>query len=340
VIERIKQKTTSILKMQDSFFYLIDIAKENSFNKDTLLLNFSHLSPYKNSNILPFQDDTSLLLWFYKNNNTTPIFIPEAYLLYLKLKEINQNAIFIIKDNTINKIIVIKDNRLQSVFCSSNMNSLQKFSLSQEYSINDIIEISNTKAKSILEESFKTYPIWNYQKWYISDIPIKEKAISYIDKAVIPLSIMIATFIALEYSRDLYIKDKYQALEDEYLSIKKQNDSYREALKSNKKYIEFNNNFYYDILLYPNIISVLSKVSSIVKEDDNNTIKYFKLSGATVTFQVETFKPIDILNASLNSGFFNKFKIVSTRKAGRKSKKELVSYEGKLKLLRDIDETN
>jgi len=339
VIERIKQKTTSILKMQDSFFYLIDIAKENSFNKDTLLLNFSHLSPYKNSNILPFQDDISLFLWFYKDN-ATPIFIPEAYLLYLKLKEINQNTIFIIKDDTINKIIVIKDDRLQSAFCSSDMNSLQKFSLSQEYSIDNIIEISNIKAKSILEESFRTYPIWNYQKWYISDIPIKKKAISYIDKAVIPLSIIIAIFIVLEYSKDLYIKDKYQALENEYLSIKKQNDSYREALKSNKKYIEFNNNFYYDILLYPNIISVLSKVSSIIKEDDNNTIKYFKLSGATVTFQVETFKPIDILNASLNSDFFNKFKIVSTRKAGRKSKKELVSYEGKLKLLRDIDEAN
>lgn len=337
MIERIKQKTTSILKMQDSFFYLIDIPKENTFTKDTLLLNFAHLSPYKNSNILPFQDEDSLFLWFYQDN-TTPIFIPEAYLLYIKFKEINTNAIFIIKDKNIDKIIVIKDSILKSAFCSINISTLQKTSLLEEHSLDDIIIISNIKAKNILEESFKTYPIWNYQKWYISDISIKEKVIYYLDKSVIPLSIIITLFIALEYSKDLYIKNKYKVLEDEYLSIKKQNDSYREALKSNKKYREFNNNFYYDILLYPNILSVLSKVSSIIKEDDNNTIKYFKLSGATVTFQVETFKPVDILNASLDSDYFNKFKIVSTRKAGRRTKKELVSYEGKLKLLRELDE--
>jgi len=339
VIERLKQKTTSILKMQDSFFYSIDITKENSFNRDTLLLNFSHLSPYKKSKILSFQEDNSLLLWFYQDS-PTPILIPESYLLYLKLKEINQNAIFIIQNDNINRVIVIKDNILQNSFCINLVTSVEKFSLSQEYSIDDIIIISNSRAETILEDSFKSYPIWNYQKWYISDISIKEQVIIYMDKAVVPFSIIIAIFIAMEYSRDIYIQDRYKALENEYLSIKKENDSYREALKNNQQYIAFNNNFYYDTLLYPNILRVLSDISSIIKEDENNTIKYFKLSGATVSFNVETFKPIDILNLSLNSGYFKKFKIVSTRKAGRKSKKELVSYEGKLKLLREIDEAN
>lgn len=318
--------------MQESFFYTATIEAKQRFAPEILHLNFAHLSPYKEFEILPFYEGNRVLLWFMPQSPTTPIIIPEAYLLSLYCKEQSENALFIIED-TLDKLLVIKNGRLEAAYCGYRLQE-QKESLLDEYGVEDIYLLSAAKAKELQESYLNSYR--QHYHWYYSKVSFKEKAIEYLDKATIPISIIIALFIAIEFGRDYYIQKHYEALEQEYLMLKKQNDPYREELKALKESISFNNSFYDDVLLYPNSLKVLNSMTEIISHDLNNTIKGLKLTGAKLELSLETNDPITILEETLKSRYFIEFKIKSSRKV-RKTNKEYVVYEGILKKLKDVN---
>ena len=324
----LKDKYISIVPIEDSFFYSTRIDDSIKFNRETLYLNFAHISPYQTFEIIPFYQKSNILLWFTPKLNKT-INIPYSYLLSLELAKEDENAIFIIDDD-IFKVIVIKDGVLRASFISYNMGELEKQSLLDEYQLENIYLVP--KSKYDIDTLSNNYSPIHYYKWYSSDKPLKEKFLEYLDLSVVPLSIIIAIFISFELFKDNYIKEKYNILEQEYLSVKKQNDKYRDNLRTQKEVKKFFNEFYYNILIYPNSFEVISAISNVVASDENNTIKYFKLSGDTINLSVETHNGVSILNKSLKSGYFEEFKIKSTRELRRKKINE-VSFEGKLKKL-------
>jgi len=322
----LKEKYISIIPIEDSFFYSTIIDSSVKFNKETLYLNFAHISPYPIFEIIPFYEGSNLLLWFIPKLNK-PINIPQSYLLFLELVKKDKNAIFIIDGDTF-KVIVIKDGILKASFISYSMGELEKQTLLDEYQLENIYSVPLSKYN--IDNILDNYSPINYYKWYISNQSLKDKALEYLNLAVIPTSIIIFIFISFETLKDNYIENRYNLLKEEYLSIKKENDKYRDDLKNQKHIKEFYNSFYYNILIYPNSFEVISKISQIVADDENNTIKYFKLSGDTINLSIETHNAIPILNQSLKSGYFEEFKIKSSRELRRKKINE-VRYEGRLK---------
>jgi len=334
VLESLKDKYLSILPACDSFFYTTTIEEKKRFERDILHLNFAHISPYKEFEILPYYDEAQLLLWFYPRSKAYKNFlIPQAYLLYLYAKAQDSNAIFIVEDE-LDTLLVIKNGALEATYCGQRLKE-QKEVLLDEYGLENLYSLNAKKAKEIEEAQLQNYPIWQYYHWYQSESSLKESALGYLEKAVVPLAIIIAIFIASEFSKDSYINNYYENLQEEYKAVKKQNDPYRKELKALKKDVAFSNNFYNDVLIYPSSIDIMESLFGIVSQDSNNTIKHFKLSGSKLTLNVETFDPITILNAVLSSGNFESFKVQSSRKI-RKSDKEYVSYQGVLKRLKDM----
>ena len=336
MLDSLKDRYVSHVDMQKSFFYTTTIEENKRFSADVLRLNFSHISPYKTFDILPLYDNNRVLLWFIPKNLTlnTAIIIPEAYLLYLECKKTDLNGIFIVQD-AMDKLLVIKEGRLEAAYCGYNLQA-QKEALLDEYSLENIYLLSSSKAKTLIQEAFDNYPLWQYYHWYHSNTSPKEQIIEYLNKATLPIAILIALFITSEYAKDRYIQNHYQTLQDEYVALKKQNDPYRKELKAFKKSITFNNLFYDETLRYPNSIDVMDTLFTIVSHDLNNTIKNFKLSGEKLNLTVETNDVIGILNDVLKSGYVTEFKVKSSRKIRRKNK-EYVAYEGKLKTLKDRD---
>jgi len=335
VLESLKDKYLSILPAKQSFFYTTTVEEKKRFERDILHLNFAHISPYKEFEILPYYNGAQLLLWFYPTSKAYKNFlIPQAYLLYLYAKEQDNNAIFIIEDE-LDTLLVIKDGALKATYCGQGLKE-QKEVLLDEYGLENLYSLNASKAKEIETTQLQNYPLWQYYHWYHSKHSLKESALGYLEKAVVPLAIVIALFIASEYAKDRYIASYYENLQEEYKAIKKQNDPYRKELKALKKDIEFTNRFYNDILIYPNSIEIMESLLAIIAQDGNNTIKHFKLSGSKLTLNIETFDPITILNAVLKSDNFKSFKIQSSRKIG-KNDKEYVSYQGVLKRLKDED---
>ncbi len=325
----LKEKYISIIPIENSFFYSTVVDDSIKFNRETLYLNFAHISPYLYFEIVPFYDGSNLLLWFTPKIDKI-VNIPEAYLLFLELSQKDDNAIFII-DGDIFRVIVIKDGVLKASFISYNMGELEKQSLLDEYQLENIYSLPSYRYN--IDDMLDNYSPIHYYKWYFSNQSLKDKALKYLDLSVVPISIIIAIFISFEVLKDNYIEDKYNLLKQEYLSIKKQNDKYRDDLKNQKKTKEFFEEFYYDILIYQNSFEVISQIFHIVANDENNTIKYFKLSGDSINLSVETHNAIPILNQSLKSGYFDEFKIKSSRELRRKKINE-VRYEGKLKRLK------
>jgi len=335
VLDPLKQRYLSTLPMQESFFYTTPLQEQKRFERDILYLNFAHLSPYKDFELLPFYEGNRLLLWITPSQiDSKPFVIPEAYLLYQTLQKEYGDGIFMIEDS-IDKVLVIKTNRLEAAYCGYHLQE-QKEVLLDEYGVENIYLISQVKAKNMLEQALTSYPIWQYYHWYHAQESIKDKALEYLNRATLPIAVVIALFIASEYAKDRYIASSYEKLQEEYKSIKKQNDPYRNERKALKESIAFNNSFYHDVLIYPNSMDVMEHLFGIVAHENNSTIKNLKLSGSKMTLNIETLEPISILNAVLKSGYFATFKIQSTRKI-RKSEKEYVSYEGTLKRLKDSD---
>jgi len=324
----LKDKYISILPIENSFFYSTTIDDNIKFNRQTLYLNFAHISPYQTFEIIPFYEGKNLLLWFTPKLEKT-INIPYGYLLFLELLKEDENAIFIIEDEVF-KITVIKDGVLKASFVSYNMGELEKQSLLDEYQLQNIYIVSKNRYN--INTLLNNYSILNYYKWYSSEQSLKDIGLKYLDLSVVPIIIIISIFISFELLKDNYIEERYHNLEQEYLSVKKKNDNYRENLRHQKEIKEFFNGFYYDILIYPNSFKVISTICDIVAKDKDNKIKYLKLSGDTIRLSVETHNGVPILNQSLKSGYFKEFKIKSTRELRRKKINE-VTFEGKLKKL-------
>jgi len=333
VLESLKDRYLSILPAKDSFFYVASIKEQKHFGKDILRLNFAHFSPYKEFEILPFYEKQRLLLWFYPQSVSFKNFvIPQAYLLYLYAKEQDNHAIFIVED-TIDTLLVIKNGLLEATYCGFGL-KMQQEALLDEYGLEKLYTLNATKAKAIEQEQLENYPIWNYYCWYQSHQSPKEILIQYLDRAVLPLAIVVGVFITSEYLKDRYIASYYENVQQEYKAIKKKNDPYRKKLKRLNEEATFTHRFYNEVLVYPNSIDVMETLFGIVAQESNSTIKHFSLSGSKATLTVETFGSITILNAVLKSGYFEGFKIQSSRKIPQ-NQKEYVVYEGSLKRLKD-----
>ncbi|MBN2825429.1 MAG: hypothetical protein JXQ76_08905 [Campylobacterales bacterium] len=336
MFETLKDRYISILPANESFFYTTAVEEKKRFDRDILHLNFAHISPYKDFEILPYYEQKRLLLWFYpKSIEQKNVIIPQSYLLYLYAKEQDNHAIFIVED-TIDTLIVIKNGALEATYCGQGLKEQQE-ALLDEYGLEKLYTLNAAKARTIEYEQLQSYPIWQYYHWYQNDQSPKEMLVAYLERAVVPIAIIIAVFISSEYAKDQYIASYYENLQEEYKVIKKQNDPYRKNLKAFREEAAFSTSFYNDVLIYPSSIDVMEKLFGIVAQDGNNTIKNFKLSGSKITLNIETFNPITILNAVLKSGYFETFKVQSTRKIP-KSEKEYVIYEGNLKQLKDRDE--
>ena len=335
MLESLKNRYLSILPAGESFFYATAIEEGKRFEKEILHLNFAHISPYKSFDILPFYEKGRVLLWFYPASFEPNVFvIPQTYLLYLYAKSQDSDAIFIVQES-IDRMLVIKEGLLVTSYCGYNLQDQQEILL-DEYGVENIYLLSASKAQALEAQSLAAYPLLSYYQWYQSQTSFKEYVLIYLERAVVPIAIVIGVFILLELARDYAVEEYYSNLQEEYKQIKKQNDPYRKELKSIKKDIAFTRDFYNDILIYPNSIDIMEKLFSIVAKDANNTIKNLQLSGDKLSVQVETFDAISILNEALKSGYFKEFKVRSSRKL-RKTQKEIVYYDGVLKSLKDRD---
>jgi len=333
VLESLKDRYLSILPAKDSFFYVASNKEQKRFDRDILLLNFAHFSPYKEFEILPFYENERLLLWFYPQSTSLKNFvIPQAYLLYLYAKEQDNHAVYIVED-TIDTLLVIKNGLLEATYCGFGL-KMQQEALLDEYGLENLYTLNATKAKAIEQEQLENYPIWNYYRWYRNTQSPQEILIQYLDRAVLPLAIVVGVFIGSEYLKDRYIASYYENLQQEYKAIKKKNDPYRKNIKQLNEEATFTHRFYNEVLVYPNSTEVMESLFDIVAHEGNNTIKHFSLSGSKVTLTVETFESIAILNALLKSGYFEGFKIQSSRKIPQ-NEKEYVVYEGSLKRPKD-----
>jgi len=333
VLESLKDRYLSILPAKDSFFYVASNKEDKRFDRDILLLNFAHFSPYKEFDILPFYENGRLLLWFYPQSTSLKNFvIPQSYLLYLYAKEQDNHAVYIVED-TMDTLLVIKNGLLEATYCGFGLKMHQE-ALLDEYGLENLYTLNAAKAKAIEQEQRTIYPIWNYYRWYRNSQSPKEILVAYFDRAVVPLAIVVGVFIASEYLKDQYIASYYENLQQEYKTIKKKNDPYRNTIKQLNEEATFTHRFYNEVLVYPNAIEVMESLFGIVAQEGNNTIKHFSLSGSKVTLTVETFESIAILNAVLKSNYFEAFKIQSSRKLPQ-NQKEYVVYEGSLKRSKD-----
>ncbi len=300
-------KFVKILPIEDTFFIREDIPENIKLSYDIAKINYMEKSPFKGGDIVFFQKDKRVYIWFVRYPlEENKVYIPESYLA-VKGTDIKDGFLTIKKESSFN-ILVIKDkNLISQISYKKEPPQLQaKLKLlAKEYSIlkPEIREISSVQEKYDLKDIFL------FSRFEFS----RENILRFILANIsIPLSVIfISLFIYkfLDYKYLLYEKEK---LQEKLILLKNENKSIKEKIRIAKEKKEFWDTFVSKELKYPFSYIVISKIAKIVFEKEGfiDGISYSpELLSMTIGLPK---KEKDFIKVFLDTGLFKDVKILNS----------------------------
>jgi len=256
-------------------------------------------------------------------------YLPEAHLIFRRLKKSYHNVIYIIDGNP-NKIIVIKNDKMIASFAKNNISIIDKKLMENEYQIDNFMTLTEEEYNGYIENSFKYLTINDLLNILNIKIDIKalfSKTIYFLALPLLITSILTSLLLA-GYS--FYLTEKRELLDKEFKDRQRSNKEVKETIFDNDK-----ENIIYEKLLtefqYVDKTIALSKILKITDEM-NMTMYYIKIYDKNVDFIIKTRNSSKIplyIKKLFETNQFEDVKNLNTRKI-RKSITE-VTMSAKLK---------
>lgn len=320
----LKRHIVSILPMSDSFHYHVKLLEYVKMSDALLKLNYSHYAPFQNPEILSWYDGQFLHLWFYETTSTTPIIIPEAYLLFQQLKHSYKNQAVVLQGE-IYKIFMIQEGNLQSAFVSDTYNEqLLRLSLDQN-ALSEITTLDAEVSKNIYTQAIDALTIQELLRWKNNSIDYKTLFYAFLERLALPATVLMVVILGLNLVHDQLLTQKLQKLETEYKSFKNSNDAVRSEIRKKKAEQKRWNTFIQEELLFPDVMTVLETIIHALP-DDKSSIKAIEIVNGLVTMTIESnSNPIMILNRLIEIKIVKNVVIKKSYKPKRK--KRVIIYE-------------
>ena len=300
-----------ILPIEETYLKHIRFEKKIILDKNAIKLNYAHLSPYKNTQIISLQNDEELYLWFHEREFKDKIILPQGYILYNYLKKRYHDHIVIIETNPA-KILVIKDSILVSQSIKRRVDEAYIKSLQKEYgvfkeayiSINQFEHIEENALKELSFQDLLKFANFNFDKGGISEI---------INVVALPFMIFVSLIIVLEYMQSFYIdykkneaKKVYREYKSKNSKIRKKYDLVEADIQKYKEFIKKEPEFTQKFL-------IASKLSKELK-DFNSTIRYIEFSGDKASVTIKTKRQNELIAKLIKSDFLKDLKVESNYK--------------------------
>ncbi|MEA3521614.1 MAG: hypothetical protein U9R50_01425 [Campylobacterota bacterium] len=303
-----KYNIVAILPIENSFYYTFKTPKKVSLSHKLVALNYSRYSPFNNPQIIYYNDDNLIHLWFYENKIDAPIIIPESYILSNIYKKRNKNSIIIIEDLLYKILIISEGNLVSSVTSKTFDNQFLQMSKDQ-YNVNSHIIIKTSEYKTELTKAINSLPLKELIRWKSHTITARSVLYSTLNLLAYPLAALLAFVMLIHYTYGQSQIRTLSQLEETYKEIKLKNDPIREAIQSKQALHRKWSSFIDKELIYPDIMISIQSITAAVSSQ-HATVKNLVIADGSLTLTIETRKnPITILNALINIPYFKNITI-------------------------------
>ena len=317
-----------ILPIEDTFFKYITFDKKINLDKNAIKLNYSHLSPYKNTNIVSLQDEENLYLWFYEGEYKDKIIIPQGYILFNYLKKRYHDHIVIIESHPA-KILVIKNSILLSQSIKTRVDEAYIKSLQKEFSVFKEAYISINQFEHIEENALNELSLQDLLKFTNFDFN-RGKITDIVNIVALPSLILVVMIIIFEYIQKFYIDYKIDESKKIYKEFKAKNSKIRKKMDLAEQEIDKYKEFIDKEGEFTQKFLVASKLAKHL-EDFNSTIRYIEFSGDKASITIKTKKQNELIDKLIKSNYLTNIKVESNYK-DKKSGITQVTFSAKIVL--------
>jgi len=292
-----KLQYVAIVPSKESYFYTTTLPKNTKLSKELLRLNYEKHSPFKPKEIISIEEKSKLLLWFCKESITTPIAIPEDYLLYQLLKQEHQNTLILLQTPEYKKALVIKEACLQGVFVVQNNDSNFLAISKDEYGVCEVVEHDLEQYHLLLKRSLKLLNLPLLYKFLRFTLEPKKLLNKTVEQASLPLSFLLIFAILINFYHNTSLQKKINALTQSYQEIRQNNQSLIDAIHKHNQEVALFEEFIAKELLYPDPLLVLEQLYEILQKMQGATLYSLSATQGKLSIKVQTSKnPIELLN--------------------------------------------
>jgi len=311
-----------IIPVEDTFFVVAEKPPDVWLSKEAIELNYKHLSPFKEGDMISYQTKEKVFIWFvrYPLVSEKKLFIPEGYLIFKRLKDYRE-AIGVYRKDELTAVSVVKDGSLlsQMVFRHEYLHEKMEL-LEKEYSLisPEIIEI----APSMLKISLKD--ILNFANFSFEKEKILESFIEYL---TVPLVFTFFFVTAFNVGLKKYLENLKVEKQMELQNLKKKNKDVRELVYELQEKSSFWKKFLKNEIKYPDFHFILGGFLKAVKKN-KGYVNYFEMNGNQISAWIGVRTgDTTVVNDLLQTGIFKSVKIVSSVKDRKKEGYDILNLE-------------
>ncbi len=314
-----------VIPVEDTFFKSVSIPKGVKLSKETVQINYGHMSPFPEGDVIFYRSKSNLYIWFVRYRLSEKVNIPEGYLIYKQFKDKNNTVIIVEKEKSV-IFSVIKNGELVSQFSLSksvpvNIDERVEF-LKKEYSLKN----PQILKKSVRELRFKP-DITDILKFSHVKIDTRTLLSTFVEEVKIPI-ILVLLGISLY---DIFLLNYLKTLKEQKIEtlqkLKMENQDVKNLLSTLEEKGKFWRNFLSKEFKFENLYNVASAVAETLK-NNRGKIKTFNATENMVDLWIESKATSSkLVDELLKTGYFEEIKVLSSTKSPVKEGVEIINMQ-------------
>ena len=293
------KKICILIPTEETFFKKVDLKVDVNLTKETILLNFSSFSPFKEPDVVFLRRGESLLLWFFQKN-TVKFSLPEGFLLFLTFEK-EQDALYIFEDSP-PLIVALKHHIVSMMLHKERISPLDIEFLKREYTLSDVKYLNALAYTSRVQQGIKALSIRDIASFLNFKFDREKIANVFLDTVALPAFVVVLALVTLQYGANILLTQKIEQVQVTYDHLRAQNEPLKTKLEQTKKIVAKWDAFQRDNENALHILKLAQTLATSV-QDANATLISLQLSSGhfeIATLTQDSINLFEKINASTN----------------------------------------
>lgn len=321
------QHLMTILTLEECYFKRIASEKKLKLTDELLHLNFERYSPFPHPSIYAFTSEHSCYVWFAKRAPRRQFVVPEALILFYRIRQQYDNVILLLEGEGRDAVLVVKEGELEASVMTTPHHATLLEQLQEKYGIDVVVRKDREQRAALAAEATDRFPLAAMARIFYRGIDVRQELIAVSGAVAYPLAVVLVGGVLIDATTSYILNRQLDAQKGAYLAAKEANDPYRTAMQE-KMELESNVAMLSEReFSTPDLRNILHGLTRVAAEHNATLLTMNAGLERTVVTFVSAKDNVVILNALTKAGLFDSIRVVSSRKLKR-SGRNMLTYEG------------
>jgi hypothetical protein len=301
----------NIIAIEDTFLRVFDKPQNVRLSKQVIEFNYSHLSPFKNGDILYYQTRDKIYVWYLQNQLRVKnaITIPEGFLLYRFFRERRDAVVVLPRNEALNALVISQGELRAQVTLKGVVDQEAALDLlKREYSLQEMTLI---RLEAAARFAVKPADLLAFAHFEFKSTGLIEKLIGLAKGPVIAMLLITAGFTLYNATR---LEGIYSEKKSYLEKLKRENAPLQTSLDKVREQNSYWSEFVAKEQAYPDFYQVLTQLGEVLKRHGGylNSVDYAD-NRISIWTGLKTSEAA-IIKDLLETGLFMEVKLLASTK--------------------------